>query len=256
MGNPPFLLPVLVLAGVVLLLILIRLTQEFSPSADAARAVMMATGYRLLGRHSEALEEGRHAVDLDSGNAEAHALLAHLFLEKGKIEQALPEIRESTRIDPWNDFYWRTLGLMLVISSVSRRPRTSILEEASAAFREAHRLDSGKPSNEICLCMIERTPLCSGKKGAWPSSLCQFFAGELTEVELIGILQSQQAGSVPPEAYFYVALYYVTLSRLEAARRYLCLSGPKTRTSNPSASPCCVLSRVSFRTRIAHKMIA
>jgi len=78
---------------------------ELNPGFIQAR-----TWYGLLylqmirGRHDEAIQQSRHAVELDPLSAYTHTMLGNVLSNAGQSEEALEEGRRGTELDP--DSYW------------------------------------------------------------------------------------------------------------------------------------------------------
>jgi tetratricopeptide (TPR) repeat protein len=82
-----------------------------------------------LGRRAAALEVFDALLRLQPDDAHAWASRAHLRVQAGEVEAALPDLRRATELAPAQAGHWFNLGY--VLAQLERQ------DEAVAAFREA-----------------------------------------------------------------------------------------------------------------------
>jgi tetratricopeptide (TPR) repeat protein len=220
---------VLLFTVLFLFFFLVRLINQLSPHANAAKAMMIAKGYLLLGRKKDAYEESRNAVELDSENAEAHSLLANLLLERGAVNEAAEQIKQAVQFETQNDAYWRDLGLILLLLSIRQKEglqlNESSLEEAMFVFRQAYRLDPSNVCNRLHVDMIEASTGLTTSSNAgnqwigWPALVHRFFRKKLNEAECFDGIAEDGSEEHLGEAHLYVALYYLISADFPAAKR-------------------------------------
>ncbi len=106
-----------------------------STIADARIALGSALGRRMQLR--DALSHLRGAVAIEPASEPGHRVLAFLFLDLGRTDEALPELRQATQLDPLAKS--SSSGLALALVSARRFP------EAVIAAHRAFALDSTFP---------------------------------------------------------------------------------------------------------------
>jgi TolB-like protein/tetratricopeptide (TPR) repeat protein len=102
---------------------------------DAAVREDLARLYMNTGRIPEAIEETRRALEARPRADSLHRLMANLLVETGDLEGALGEARRAVALREWHQNHY-TLGYVLY--------RAGRLEECAAAFRRATEL---RPDN-------------------------------------------------------------------------------------------------------------
>ena len=241
------LVPVLLLSVIFLFLLLVRLIHQLSPPANAAKAVMTAKGYLLLGRTKDAYEETRSAIDVDSENAEAHWLLGQLLMQRGELTDSADQIRQTLQLEPQNELFWRDLGLILLLLSIRQKAGVQLdecaAEEAILAFRQAYQIDPHNISNCLHIDMIEAATgleTCLSQEiqwHGWQESVHRFFRKQISETDCFDEIAKQPSRVPLAEAHFQVGLYYLVSSDLRAAKRNF-------RSSYWLGSDHCAASRV------------
>jgi tetratricopeptide (TPR) repeat protein len=80
---------------------------------NAKNLAMLAMALDWAGRYDEAIEIALEAVDSDPLSAEAHAILAEIYMDKANWSRALEEIDTAVRLDPDNALVQRNRGYVL-----------------------------------------------------------------------------------------------------------------------------------------------
>jgi tetratricopeptide (TPR) repeat protein len=96
-----------------------------------------------LGRHGEAIASYREALRFLPGYAKAHGMLGNSLFSLGRPREAIASYREALRLRPGIPEVWLNLGLVLAAEG-----RTA---EAAEALREALRLRPGYPNAQTAL---------------------------------------------------------------------------------------------------------
>jgi Flp pilus assembly protein TadD len=67
---------------------------------DTTMDTNLANAYTTEKRYDDAERTYRHALELDPNNASAHCNLGYLLMQKGNLDEAIKEFRETVRLDP------------------------------------------------------------------------------------------------------------------------------------------------------------
>ncbi len=100
---------------------------------DVENLWMLAMALDWAGRYDDAIKIALQAVDQDPLSAEAHAILAEVYMDKGNWARALDEIETAVELNPDSAIVQRNLGYVLDNQGRHR--------EALAAFARAAELD-------------------------------------------------------------------------------------------------------------------
>jgi tetratricopeptide (TPR) repeat protein len=103
-----------------------------SIKASAQNLTILAMALDWAGRYDEAIEIALKAVDTDPLSAEAHAVLAEIYMDKANWSRALDEIETAVKLSPDNALVQRNRGY--VLDNQGRHA------EAIAAFKRAAEL--------------------------------------------------------------------------------------------------------------------
>jgi len=118
---------------------------------DIKPLLNQAEGLAKDGKLTEAIDRYRHVLRLDPENAQAHADLAHVLLERGEVDDAFHHIELAIGADilPPSAQILTDLGRI----SASR----GLLRRATEAFREALRLDPAfRPASHGLITVTEQ----------------------------------------------------------------------------------------------------
>jgi len=123
----------------------VRPTGQDDPDFLAIRGDRMTT----LGRHEDAAECYRHAIELTPGYPDLHVRYGQALMETGQVERATDELREATAINPKYAEAHALLGVAL--------RRLEKEDEAVASFRTALDLEPGQVIAEMEIRRRRRT---------------------------------------------------------------------------------------------------
>ncbi|MCK5552416.1 MAG: tetratricopeptide repeat protein, partial [Deltaproteobacteria bacterium] len=100
--------------------------------------ILLAKAYsKKKGAYRESVKYLKNALELDADNLEALTLLAEIYIENGKHDDAWPVVRKILGIDPDSGFAYGYMGEILYSKGRYR--------EAIEALRKSLRLDHGNP---------------------------------------------------------------------------------------------------------------
>jgi tetratricopeptide (TPR) repeat protein len=100
--------------------------------------ILLAKAYsKKKGAYLESVKYLKNALELDADNLEAYTLLAEIYIENGKHDDAWPVVRKILGIDPDSGFAYGYMGEILYSKGRYR--------EAIEALRKSLRLDHGNP---------------------------------------------------------------------------------------------------------------
>jgi tetratricopeptide (TPR) repeat protein len=120
-----------------------------------------------------------------------HTLLASLYLERGRLNEAVREFDEDIKIDPGRAAFHRLKGLVLL--QMSRQAETALgagaLAEAAEVFRTAWLLDPADPLNAYRLIAQRSTQIT-------PKEIDQAL-GTLADLER-GLIRRERSGAFAP----------------------------------------------------------
>jgi tetratricopeptide (TPR) repeat protein len=103
-----------------------------SIKGSAQNLSILAMALDWAGQYDEAIKVALQAVDSDAMSAEAHAILAEIYMDKGNWARALDEIETAMKLNPDSAMVQRNLGY--VMDNQGRH------KEAIAAFQRAAKL--------------------------------------------------------------------------------------------------------------------
>jgi len=100
--------------------------------------ILLAKAYtKKKGAYLESVKYLRNAIELDGDNLEACSLLAQIYIENGKYEDAFPVVKKILGIDSYNGSAYGYLGEILHYRGK--------YQEAIEALRKSVQLDQGNP---------------------------------------------------------------------------------------------------------------
>ncbi len=199
---------------------------------------------RLMGNLKEALEDCNKAVELDNSSDWARRKRIEVYADMLDIEGALPDFDKRAKDSP--NSYLRRLELAYALYDSTR------FKEAAAEFKKGIGL-LGRHNNQSLyvffrLCFINirlgnaSTVREEAKEyledfksaGPWARTITRFFAGEISEADLLEAATRLKELSTPEqlcEAYYYVAETRLAAGDLEAAKKMFekCIATKESR---------------------------
>jgi tetratricopeptide (TPR) repeat protein len=67
---------------------------------DSAMRTNLANAYEQTKQFDRAIENYKHAISLQDGNASAHCNMGYALMQEGKIDEAIPEFMRTIELDP------------------------------------------------------------------------------------------------------------------------------------------------------------